>query len=68
MSPERNERVRDMGASSSLAWSGSLERLEVWERTFATQVVAASCLLSCAFVHTLEDRGLFGHARASHSA
>lgn len=36
--------------------------LEVWERHFVTQV-AASWLLSCAFVRTLEDRGLLGHNR-----
>ncbi|MFO0756696.1 MAG: hypothetical protein U0359_09405 [Byssovorax sp.] len=35
---------------------------EVWERHFVTQV-AASWLLSCVFVRTLEDRGLLGHAR-----
>jgi hypothetical protein len=32
---------------------------EVWERQFVTQV-AASWLLSCVFVRTLEDRGLLG--------
>lgn len=36
--------------------------LEVWERHFVTQV-AASWLLSCVFVRTLEDRGLLGHNR-----
>lgn len=36
--------------------------LEVWERQFITQV-AASWLLSCVFVRTLEDRGLLGHNR-----
>jgi hypothetical protein len=36
--------------------------LEVWERHFVTQV-AASWLISCVFVRTLEDRGLLGHNR-----
>jgi len=36
--------------------------LEVWERHFVTQV-AASWILSCVFVRTLEDRGLLGHHR-----
>ena len=36
--------------------------LEVWERHFITQV-AASWVLSCVFVRTLEDRGLLGHNR-----
>ena len=36
--------------------------LEVWERHFVTQV-AASWILSCVFVRTLEDRGLLGHSR-----
>jgi N-6 DNA Methylase len=36
--------------------------LEVWERHFVTQV-AASWVLSCIFVRTLEDRGLLGHNR-----
>ncbi len=36
--------------------------LEVWERHFVTQV-AASWLLSCVFVRTLEDRGLLGQNR-----
>jgi hypothetical protein len=36
--------------------------LTLWERHFVTQV-AASWVLSCVFVRTLEDRGLLGHAR-----
>ena len=36
--------------------------LEVWERHFVTQV-AASWVLSCVFVRTLEDRGLLDHNR-----
>jgi predicted RNA methylase len=36
--------------------------LEVWERHLVTQV-AASWVLSCVFVRTLEDRGLLGHNR-----
>jgi hypothetical protein len=36
--------------------------LEAWERHFVTQV-AASWVLSCVFVRTLEDRGLLGHNR-----
>ena len=38
------------------------DALEVWERHFVTQV-AASWVLSCVFVRTLEDRGLLGHNR-----
>lgn len=36
--------------------------IEVWERHFVTQV-AASWVLSCVFVRTLEDRGLLGRNR-----
>lgn len=47
---------------SERAQKRTADPLEVWERSFVTQV-AASWLLSCVFVRTLEDRGLLGHAR-----